>query len=406
MLCEMKSFVKKRNIPSIRDFIQKNYDEIYCIIDTLNNKDLYEISLDYHLRKMTWVSFIVSIYSLIANGFELSKEYSRAIESYKKLISLEYFGVHSRRGDWYERLTCILAINDKPSTIAYLKMAIDQKGICLKKQYKLIRRFLGLIKKNKIFQTEENAKYKESCLNIIDFGIHKEKDFVGKMISNCNIDEMMQKNSMYMLELSESQETKSSSYISELSIEQECITRVEEYALKKYLAMNIYNKGIHSENSTLTFYSGLLFWNEIYYDFIDLLTANDNGNKEDKHVFLSPFQSLPLDFFSNDFYDKRSEIFDKKIEFLIGLPEEGFLQFLKSSYQEHCNHLSGWVNWDMFESVDDVLSLAKCFGSKKLVNISAELIRNPHCLRSGMPDLILWNNTTYEYTVLSNIFRN
>jgi len=46
---------------------------------------------------------------------------------------------------------------------------------------------------------------------------------------------------------------------------------------------------MHCENSLGMAYFGLLFWNEIFYDKIP-------------YVFQTPYQAIPLDFGTKDFY--------------------------------------------------------------------------------------------------------
>jgi|LauGreDrversion4_2_1035121.scaffolds.fasta_scaffold54848_2 hypothetical protein len=57
---------------------------------------------------------------------------------------------------------------------------------------------------------------------------------------------------------------------------------------------------MHCENSLGISIFGLLFWDQIYYDSVP-------------YVFQTPYQAVPLDFGTADFYMQRKEIIDKRL---------------------------------------------------------------------------------------------
>ena len=75
---------------------------------------------------------------------------------------------------------------------------------------------------------------------------------------------------------------------------------VENLALRFYSLHQGLN-GMHCENSFGKSLFGLLFWKIIYFDQIP-------------YVFQSPYQSLPLDFGTKDFYNQRKGMIDIRLE--------------------------------------------------------------------------------------------
>ena len=71
---------------------------------------------------------------------------------------------------------------------------------------------------------------------------------------------------------------------------------VENLALR-YYALHEDLNGMHCENSLGIAFFGVLMWNEIFYDKVP-------------YVFQTPYQAVPLDFGTRDFYLQRKTIID------------------------------------------------------------------------------------------------
>ena len=55
------------------------------------------------------------------------------------------------------------------------------------------------------------------------------------------------------------------------------------------------------------------------------------------------------------------------------------------------------VNFDIFENLDECLSLIKCFTSQQLANLCEYMSKNYRYCRSGGPDLILWSTISNKF---------
>lgn len=74
---------------------------------------------------------------------------------------------------------------------------------------------------------------------------------------------------------------------------------VENLALRYYSTHEKLN-GMHCENSLGKQFFGLMMWDVVFYDKVP-------------YVFQSPFQAVPLDFGTKDFYLQRAEIIEARL---------------------------------------------------------------------------------------------
>jgi hypothetical protein len=74
---------------------------------------------------------------------------------------------------------------------------------------------------------------------------------------------------------------------------------VENLALKDYGNHEKWN-GLHVENILVKHLYGIMMWDEIYFPHV-------------KHVFQTPYQFGPLDFYEPDFYKHRKPLIDAKL---------------------------------------------------------------------------------------------
>lgn len=153
---------------------------------------------------------------------------------------------------------------------------------------------------------------------------------------------------------------------------------VEEVAMKHYMEQLGFTNGKHSETSVLMTLYGLLFWDIIF----DQSVTN---------VFIDSFQSAPLDISSADFFANR----EKKINERLAEIESDPLDFLcerMATIWLTCNGLANsFVHWQLFESVDELTSLVKCFSNGQLRALCEYIVRNYANCHSGGPDLVMWS---------------
>ena len=151
---------------------------------------------------------------------------------------------------------------------------------------------------------------------------------------------------------------------------------VEELALQHYKE-NGYTDGLHGEGSTLWTVVGLLFWDIIYQSDV-------------ADVFLSPFQALPLDFDSLDFYKSRKDVIEQRLDSLRQWTTNELVKWITNVWNENYGQTS-LVLWERFNSVEHIEGLIRCIPHDTLAAISQRLLQNYRHYRSGFPDLTIWN---------------
>ena len=138
-----------------------------------------------------------------------------------------------------------------------------------------------------------------------------------------------------------------------------------------------YLHGIHGEGSTLWTIIALIFWDVIY-----------DSNIPD--VFLSPFQAIPLDLDSPDFYNSREKSILNRLENLNNWSYQELSDWMKINWEG--NHgKSSLVAWERFRDLDHLSGLVECIPMQVLAAVSERLLKNYRHYRSGFPDLIVWN---------------
>lgn len=152
---------------------------------------------------------------------------------------------------------------------------------------------------------------------------------------------------------------------------------VEELVLQHYME-NGYTCGLHGEGSTLWTVVGLLFWDIIYHSDV-------------ADVFLSPFQAVPLDLDTLDFYESRRECIDERLDCLRDSSSEQLLERIARAWNANHGQTSSLVSWDRFRDLEHVDGLVRCVSPPVLAAISQRLLVNYRQYRSGFPDLIVWN---------------
>ena len=74
-------------------------------------------------------------------------------------------------------------------------------------------------------------------------------------------------------------------------------------------------------------------WKEIYYDKLP-------------HVFQTPFQFGPLDFYEQDFYKHRKNMIDAQLQRIREMTRNQVKDYFLKMYDEHKNYHNMLVNWD------------------------------------------------------------
>ncbi len=153
---------------------------------------------------------------------------------------------------------------------------------------------------------------------------------------------------------------------------------VERVALTHYIQNLGFTNGKHAETKVLTTLFGLLFWDIIFEKNID-------------NVFIDKFQSSPLDLQSDLFYQNRKELIEAKLDLLRDAPIEFICELFRKSWEINKNTECHLVSWSLFESVEELIGLVKCFHSNQLESMCRNFACSFRYFRSGGPDLVLWS---------------
>ena len=126
----------------------------------------------------------------------------------------------------------------------------------------------------------------------------------------------------------------------------------------------------HVENTVANGLFGLAFWEQIFQPL--------------PGAFVNPFQSAPLDMFSQDFYRRRRQSLDER---LLELEAGDVAGELLSAYDRYLDISNSWVNWRYLPR--DLVKLASSLiPAGHWLAIFKRILFDPEANRSGFPDLL------------------
>ncbi|KAL9129403.1 MAG: hypothetical protein Q9217_002134 [Psora testacea] len=132
-------------------------------------------------------------------------------------------------------------------------------------------------------------------------------------------------------------------------------------------------KGYHSEGGIVRTLFGYLFY-DVLFTYIP-------------NVFQTPYQTCPLDLYTDAFYPSRaSEINHRLVEIANGDAE----RLLKDVYERECERetcIVG-VHWDF--DIDDLVEIVRCFDGEALATLCKVMAQEYQQRGGGIPDLFLW----------------
>ncbi|XP_069678511.1 fanconi-associated nuclease 1-like [Periplaneta americana] len=166
-------------------------------------------------------------------------------------------------------------------------------------------------------------------------------------------------------------------YVQEDVIRQETTySSVEEFAISHYHRQG-YKEGMHAEGSVIVTLFGLIFWDVIYGHPLP-------------DVYRSPYQAEPLDLNSVEFYRNRKEVIDNRLLDLRSWNLETVNQHIKTIFEQHEEKIS-IVSWQRFRSPQQVVEVINSIGVELLSKILERLAKHYRTVRSGFPDLFVWD---------------
>ncbi|XP_076465287.1 fanconi-associated nuclease 1-like [Babylonia areolata] len=159
---------------------------------------------------------------------------------------------------------------------------------------------------------------------------------------------------------------------------------VEQIVLD-YYRVNGFPQGIHAEGSVVSTLFCLYFWEALFMDVTD--------------AFHSPYQSSPLDFHTDAFYQRRQKTIDERLAVIESSDEETLRAMVALTWEGQHGAMCAGINWDRFSSVGEVQGLVSCMGGRVLSGILRRYAQQPRHTRGGFPDLTLWNTCTKQLKI-------
>ncbi|XP_061825716.1 fanconi-associated nuclease 1 isoform X2 [Nerophis lumbriciformis] len=160
------------------------------------------------------------------------------------------------------------------------------------------------------------------------------------------------------------------------------ICSVEDLSLAHYRQQG-FDQGIHGEGSTFSTLFALLLWDIIFMDGIS-------------DVFRNPYQTCPLDLYTDCFYENRKEAVESRVQLLKEASVETLHAMLEDVWTSQKGKVCACVNWERFTSLSQAQSLVSCMGGAFLAGVIARMAKDLRHCRGGLPDLVVWNASTYK----------
>ncbi|KAM8860850.1 fanconi-associated nuclease 1 isoform 1-T1 [Synchiropus picturatus] len=164
------------------------------------------------------------------------------------------------------------------------------------------------------------------------------------------------------------------------------ICSVEELSLAHYRQQG-FDQGIHGEGSTFSTLFAFLLWDIIFMEGIP-------------DVFRNPYQTCPLDFYTDCFYENRREAIDSRVELLREASVETLHSMLEDVWTSQEGKVCSCVNWERFSSLNQAQSLVSCFGGVFLGGVIARMAKDFRHCRAGLPDLVVWSTLRNTYKLV------
>ncbi|CAJ1056474.1 LOW QUALITY PROTEIN: fanconi-associated nuclease 1 [Xyrichtys novacula] len=157
------------------------------------------------------------------------------------------------------------------------------------------------------------------------------------------------------------------------------ICSVEELSLAHYRQQG-FDQGIHGEGSTFSTLFALLLWDVIFMEGVP-------------DVFRNPYQTCPLDLYTDCFYENRKEAIDSRVQLICESSAETLHDMLGDVWTTQEGKVCSLVNWERFSSLQQAQSLVSCLGGPFLGGVIARMSKDYRHCRGGLPDLVVWNTS-------------
>lgn len=163
-----------------------------------------------------------------------------------------------------------------------------------------------------------------------------------------------------------------------IQVDESYMYQVEKGALGYFESLGF--TGYHSENSISRNLFGLFFWDEIFDPQYNSLHQ--------------PLQRAPSDIYGGDFYKKRKEVIQAKLQKT--KTKKQIESIINKSLDSYSGITNPFVNWDenMISAMNDFVERVK---PKQIKSLLAEMAIDPKTRSTGFPDLFVWKGDDYSF---------
>lgn len=165
------------------------------------------------------------------------------------------------------------------------------------------------------------------------------------------------------------------------SLESRCLFDVLENPDEQDRAaflLDQFEAGYYCENVLIPGIFGLYFW--------DIIFADIEG------AFCHPFQTRPRDLYDDDFVTKRQSLIEQRLQLL---SQDHLLTICLDVFQDQFGHANDLVIWPAL-SVEKITLACEKIGVVDWHCFFRCLLQDIRHRRSGLPDLILFSDTSYQ----------
>ncbi|KAI3371210.1 hypothetical protein L3Q82_023840, partial [Scortum barcoo] len=335
------------------------------------NHDLsHEEELPVFLRSFTTGWAYTCILSRGVEILQRLRRYEEAIEELRSLLSQSIYCPDSR-GRWWDRLALNLHqhLKKPEQTICAIRDGLSDP---------LVRTGHKLSLHQRAVRMKESASLKKYRLQLKDLPTVQVQDVKhvtirGQLFPH----EGGMGKSKFLIPVNAEGEESANATV---------ICSVEELSLAHYRQQG-FDQGIHGEGSTFSTLLALLLWDIIFMEGIP-------------DVFRNPFQTCPLDLYTDSFYKNRKELIDSRVQLLCEASVETLHDILDNVWTSQEGKVCSLVNWELFSSLQQAQSLVSCTGGAFLGGVIARMSKDYRHCRAGLPDLVVWNTSNNSYKLV------
>uniref|UniRef100_A0A3P9KPV2 Fanconi-associated nuclease n=1 Tax=Oryzias latipes TaxID=8090 RepID=A0A3P9KPV2_ORYLA len=309
---------------------------------------------------------------ILSRGVEILqrlRRYEDAVEELQFLLQQTVYCVDSR-GRWWDRMALNLHQHlKKPNqAISAIKDGLSDP---------LVRTGHKLSLHQRAVRMKESASCKKYCLLLRDLPTIQVQDVKhvtirGQLFPH----EGGMGKSRFLLPANEEGEENAHTTV---------ICSVEELSLAHYRKQG-FDQGIHGEGSTFSTLFALLMWDIVFMEGIT-------------DVFRNPYQTCPLDLYTDCFYENRKNAITCRLQLLREASVETLCSMLENVWTSQEGKVCSLVSWERFSSLQQAQSLVACFGGFFLSGIVERMAKDYRHCRGGLPDLVVWNTSNNTYKV-------